>query len=135
MFLKLKRKILEIKIKNWEYNKQLYQQSQQIKLDKISIKEKYKKKHTTSKLLISFLFINCILIEVYGCYVTQQEIELAKLTGMTPNLTPLISIISAIVGEVIGYAIYSIKATKENTKGGITYDMAMYEKNNLSDDN
>lgn len=44
---------------------------------------------------------------------------------MSPDLTPLITLIGAVVSEVIGFAIYSIKAAKENTSGGIVYDLAM----------
>ena len=31
---------------------------------------------------------------------------------MSPDLTPLVALISAVVGETIGFAIYSIKAAK-----------------------
>jgi hypothetical protein len=46
---------------------------------------------------------------------------------MAPDLTPLVTLIGAVVSEVIGFAIYSIKAAKENTKGGLVYDKAMKE--------
>jgi len=46
---------------------------------------------------------------------------------MMPDFSPLVTLIGAVVSEVIGFAIYSIKATKENTKGGIVYDTAMKE--------
>lgn len=41
------------------------------------------------------------------------------------DFSPLTALIGAIVTEVIGYAVYSIKSMKENTKGGITYETAM----------
>lgn len=43
------------------------------------------------------------------------------------------ALIGAVVTEVIGYAIYTIKATKENTKGGITYETAM-RQGGITDD-
>jgi hypothetical protein len=46
-----------------------------------------------------------------------------------PDFSPLITLIGAVVSEVIGFAIYSIKAAKENTKGGIVYESAMRELN------
>ena len=49
---------------------------------------------------------------------------------MSPDLTPLITLIGAVVSEVIGFAIYSIKAAKENTSGGIVYDLAMQNNKN-----
>ena len=41
---------------------------------------------------------------------------------ITPDFTPLVTLIGAVISEVIGYAIYSLKAMKENTSGGIVYD-------------
>ena len=60
---------------------------------------------------------------------TIQSINLVQITMMAPDFSPLITLIGAVVGEVIGFAIYSIKAAKENTKGGIVYDTAMRELN------
>jgi hypothetical protein len=77
-----------------------------------------------------FLFINCSLIELFTGYVTLQNFQLVREVGGMVDLTPLITLISAVVGEVIGFAIYSIKASKENSKGGIVYDTAMQHLNN-----
>jgi hypothetical protein len=60
-------------------------------------------------------------------WVTIQCINLTTITMMAPDLTPLVTLIGAVVSEVIGFAIYSIKAAKENTKGGLVYDKAMKE--------
>ena len=38
------------------------------------------------------------------------------------------SLIGAVVGESIAYVSYCAKAKKENTRGGITYEMAMREQ-------
>ena len=85
------------------------------------------KKISTSKLLILFLFLNCTAIEIFTGWVTIQSIALVSTTMMMPDFSPLVTLIGAVVSEVIGFAIYSIKATKENTKGGIVYDTAMKE--------
>lgn len=85
------------------------------------------KKISTSKLLILFLFLNCTAIEIFTGWVTIQSIALVSTTMMMPDFSPLVTLIGAVVSEVIGFAIYSIKAAKENTKGGIVYDTAMKE--------
>ena len=53
--------------------------------------------------------------------------KLAHDIQMIPDFTPLVTILGAVVAQTIGFAIYAAKSTKENTKGGITYDMAMKE--------
>ena len=50
------------------------------------------------------------------------------------DLSCLGVLITDIAGQVITYYIYAKKATAQNTKGGITYDMAMLE-HGLSDVN
>lgn len=47
------------------------------------------------------------------------------MTATMPDFTPLVTLIGAVVSEVIGFAIYALKAMKENSKGGIVYDTAM----------
>ena len=44
---------------------------------------------------------------------------------MTPDMSPLNTLIGAIIGQVLAYAVYAAKATRENTKGGIIYDAAL----------
>ena len=53
-------------------------------------------------------------------------LDVAFSTGLI-DFTPLVALIGAVVGEVLGYAIYSLKAAKENTLNGITYMTAQYE--------
>lgn len=45
--------------------------------------------------------------------------------GMLPDFSPLITLISLVVGETISYGIYAAKSKAENTKGGITYETVM----------
>lgn len=51
-------------------------------------------------------------------------LKIAATTGLI-DFSPLVTLIGAVVSEVFGYAIYSLKAAKENTAGGLVYDMAM----------
>ena len=57
-----------------------------------------------------------------------KGISVALATGMALDMTPLVTLIGTGVAEVIGYGIYALKSTKENTVGGIVYESAM--KNN-----
>jgi hypothetical protein len=82
-------------------------------------------KTTTSKKLIAFLFLNCTALEIFSCYVILRSLEIGEMTGMTPDMSPLNTLIGAIIGQVLAYAVYAAKATKENTKGGIIYDAAL----------
>ena len=93
-----------------------------------------KKKMSTSKLLILFLFINCTLIEIFTGWSTVAMLSIAATTGIL-DFSPLVTLIGAVVGEVIGYGIYSAKAAKENTAGGLTYDLAMLNAENEGEDN
>ena len=49
-----------------------------------------------------------------------MDLHLAPQTGMV-DFSPIVTLISAVVGEIIGFAIYAAKAAKENTIGGIVY--------------
>lgn len=112
----------------WEQRKQIIEAKYQRVSDKHELRKKYKgevAKTATSKLLVAFLFISCTAIEIFTGYITVKSFELAADLGMSPDLTPLITLIGAVVSEVIGFAIYAIKAAKENTSGGIIYDLAM----------
>ena len=42
------------------------------------------------------------------------------------------ALITTVVAEVIGFGIYALKSTKENTEGGIVFETAMreFEKTN-----
>lgn len=84
---------------------------------------------STSKLLIAFLFLSCTAIEIFTGYVTIEMLKVAKENMAGFDFTPLVTLIGAVVGEVVGYAVYSAKAVKENVAGGITYDLAMQDNN------
>lgn len=94
---------------NQEY-KQLKKSSRKIKMP------------STSKLMLGFLFINCTAIELFTGWVTYESILIGQ-----PDYSPLITLIGAVVGEVIGLGTYYVKACKENTEGGVTYLNAQYK--------
>ena len=60
-------------------------------------------------------------------YVIIKELGLAANGILTPDLSPLMALITTVVAEVIGFGIYALKSTKENTEGGIIYETAMRE--------
>lgn len=122
--------------KDWAKNKQLLKRKIKIERDKAKLRNslKDKSKLTTTKLLILFLFINCTIIELFTGWATIQSIQLALQTGLAPDFTPLVTLIGAVVGEVIGFAVYAAKSVKENTIGGIIYDSALNNNNNNDDE-
>lgn len=82
------------------------------------------KKPTTDKLIAIYLFIILNVILVYSMISMWNFADLSCLGVLVTD----------IAGQVITYYIYAKKATAQNTKGGITYDMAML-KHGLSDVN
>ena len=115
-------------IKQWEEEKQYIIKQQEIKKQKQDL---YKhKKLSTSKILTFFLFLNCTAIEIFTGWVTITNMQIARELMISPDLTPLLALIGAVVGETIGFAIYSIKAAKQNCVGGIVYEQALLKANN-----
>lgn len=114
---------------DWAKEKDIIERKNKIELEKKAIKPK---KITTTKLLLLFLFLNCTAIEIFTGWVTIQEIIIAKNSYTYSNIdfSPLVTLIGAVVGEVIGFAVYALKSIKENTKNGIIYDTAMHKINN-----
>jgi hypothetical protein len=86
------------------------------------------KKISTTKILMFFLFINCTLIEIFTGWVTIANLELARDFGIPIDFTPLVTLVGAVVSEVLGLAVYAAKSVKENTSGGIIYETAMKEQ-------
>ena len=111
--------------RRWEREKPLQEREYKLKQEQRDFKRTHRPKISTSKLLIVFLFINCTLIEIFTGYVTLRSFDVATMTFMMPDLTPLTTLIGAVISEVIGFAIYAIKSAKENTAGGIVYETAM----------
>lgn len=63
-----------------------------------------------------FLFISCSAVEFFTIFLTFKSLSLGYV-----DFSALQSLITAVVAEVVGFAIYALKSTKENTRGGIVY--------------
>jgi hypothetical protein len=91
--------------------------------------DKPKDKIPTGKIGFWFMIINCTIIEIYSLIAM----------FIFEDLSPLTTLILAVVGDCIAFISYNIKSGKENTVGGIVYESAMkkleYElENNNTDD-
>ena len=114
------------KQKYWEEEKPLLMIEQELKKDKEETKNRYKVQKqnlTTTKFLMLFLFISCSIIQIFTLVVT----IMSMIAGVY-DFTALQMLITAVVGEVVAFAVYSIKSLKQNTKGGIIYETAMWNK-------
>lgn len=119
---------------DYEKQKQLAQDH----ADKVKLKQELKEiKHSNdkpkeklsfSKMAFIFMIGNCTVIEIYA------------LVAMFfyADLSPLSTLIAAVVGECMSFLVYEAKASKENSEGGIVYESAMaklkYELGNDTDD-
>lgn len=110
----------------WEIEKDLIKRKQKIEQEKADLNKRHKQL-TTTKLLMLFLFINCTVIEVFTGWTVIQSIRIAIITGLTPDFSPLVTLIGAVVGEVFGFAIYALKSAKENSANGIVFETVMKE--------
>ena len=130
MTLKEREKQVLYEEKLWEREKNLLEREYKVESERKSLKEKFKDKKTkiaNSKLLVWFLFINCTIIEIFTIWVIISELKLAETGVLIPDLSPLMALITTVVAEVIGFGIYALKSTKENTEGGIVFETTMKE--------
>ena len=130
MTLKEKERYILSQEKIWNKEKEILEKEYKIKAERKSLKEKFKEKKdkiANSKLLVWFLFINCTVIEIFTIWVIIRELGLAAEGILMPDLSPLMALITTVVAEVIGFGIYALKSTKENTEGGIIFETAMQE--------
>lgn len=84
-------------------------------------KEKFfpkpERKVNNSKAALWYIMASCTIVQAYSMIAMWHFAD----------LSPLITLIGATVGEAISYCAYAAKSTKENTEGGITFEMAMIE--------
>lgn len=128
MDLREKEKYISSQEKLWSKEKGLLEREYKMKAERKSLKDKFRDKRdkiANSKLLIWFLFMNCTIIELFTIWVISKELVLAENGILIPDLSPLMALITTVVAEVIGFGIYAVKSTKENTQGGIVYEAAM----------
>ncbi len=81
--------------------------------------DKEKKRLSFSKIAVIFIFVNCLIIELYSMVIM----------ALFHDLTSLGSLIMAVLGQCAGLLGYFVKAGRENIAGGITYETAMFELN------
>lgn len=112
----------------WNAEKVILERKQKLREEKREMRKP--KKISTTKFLIGFLFINCTLVELFTGWATAQSLKISYATGNPMDFSPLVTLIGAVVTEVMGFAVYAVKATKENTANGITYMMAQQSLNN-----
>lgn len=125
MFSNFRNKRIEKAIAKWQKDKPFLVAKRDLKQEKKEVKDKYKNQKrelTTSKRLMIFLFFSCSVIQIFTLAVT-----LYSMYQGVYDFTALQMLITAVVGEVIAFAVYSLKSLKENTQGGIVYDTAMWE--------
>lgn len=103
MDMKYQSKIDKIYKRN-EYLKQKYELKK--------VRKEYKNKMPFSKKLMIIIILNCAVIELYSMVAMWYNHDLSSLC----------TLIGAVVGETVSFAIYSYKAIKENTSGGIVYE-------------
>jgi hypothetical protein len=130
----LSEKKVALEEKIWQREKKLRERKRKLSMEKAAFRFSIIPKIPTSKFLVSFLFMNCTLIEVFTCWVTIKSFEVSIVAGFAPDMSPLVTLIGAVISEVIGYAVYSLKSTKENTVGGIVYESAMRSLSNSEDE-
>lgn len=98
-----------------------YAERQRIKCEIRKIKHKYddqKKPLPTSKLVTVYLFVVLNIVLIYAMVAMWYFQDLSTL-GI---------LITDIAGQIITLAIYMRKSTAENCAGGITYELAMRDK-------
>ena len=116
---------LNKQLQQWQLEKQLILQQQDLQEDIKQTKNRYKeqrKKLSTSKFLMLFLFVSCTAIQFFTIFLTFKSLNMGYV-----DFSALQSLITAVVAEVVGFAVYALKSTKENTKGGIVYQTAILE--------
>lgn len=88
---------------------------QRQELSEIKHKNDVKASLSFSKLAFIFMMGNCMIVEIY-----------ALITMIIfADLSPLTTLIAAVIGECVTMIGYYIKSGKENTAGGIVYESAM----------
>ena len=87
------------------------------KQELLKVKNEYKKdkKHSTTKLIAVDLFVLLNIVLGFSMYMMYH----------LSDLTYLGVLITDIAAQVITFLIYVVKSTKENTRGGITYETAI----------
>lgn len=126
LFFKIRQKAVERRLKNWDQEKEVLKYEQAFK----EIERGRRHGISTSKLVLGILIAILAVVMIFAGYATVAMLSIVAVTGAIFDFTPLVTLISAVAGEVIVTLGYFAKSTKENTVGGITYDIAMHNDNN-----
>ena len=122
----------------WEKEKDLLERELKIKQEKEELKAKAKgdkEKMSTTKRIVWWMFINCTLIEMLTVWALYKNFELATIFGYSVDFSPLVALIGAVIGEVMVFATYAVKAKAENTVGGIEYERMLHNLSTIDEDN
>lgn len=79
-----------------------------------------KKKFQYGKLLVAFIFIDCLIIQGFIMYMIFRS-------GDTAHLSNLVGLIGTLVAQGVALISYNNKAKAENSASGIVYETAMHE--------
>lgn len=126
IFYKIHKRWLAYQEKRWAEEKEIIDRRNRLK----DARKGKKKKIETSKLVLWFMLILLLSIILFTGYVTLMMMNIAANTSSMMDFTPLVALISAIVGQVIVTLGYFIKSSAENREGGVTYLNAQYSLEN-----
>ena len=110
---KFENELAKIRVRN-----KSYERKKLLKAEKNKYRNKIKLPSTT-KLVMTYLFILLNTVLIYAMIAMWHFSDLSYLGVL----------ISDIAAQLITFFIYTVKSTKENTVGGITYDLAMKQSN------
>lgn len=110
---KFENELAKIRVRN-----KSYERKKLLKAEKNKYRNKIKLPSTT-KLVMTYLFILLNTVLIYAMVAMWHFSDLSYLGVL----------ITDIVAQLITFFIYTVKSTKENTVGGITYDLAMKQSN------
>ena len=111
----------------WDARKPLIEIQNQIDEEKkeLTIQHIKTKLPSCSKIFAVFLFVNFTILEIFTGWITIKSFSLASTMGISPDFTPFITLVGAVIGQTFSYWIYSSKSKAENTQGGIVYEATM----------
>lgn len=90
--------------------------------------DKGKKKIAYGKMLVGFVFLDCLAIQVFIMMLLWRYPD-------TSQIGSLVGLIGTLLGQGGSYAVYAKKSTAENTTGGIVFETALRNnENSMADD-
>ena len=124
---KIQEQKMKVREDSWNKEKELLERQYKLQEERRNLRPK--SKITTTKWIILFLFINCTAIEIFTGWSTYKSLMISEMLGTYADFSPLVALIGAVIGEVMGFAVYAVKSKAENTEGGVTYLQVQQELN------